>query len=135
MNIRQKELTEVSSSFAEKDRVLQMCELDRETNQLVDNLEEQCMELKRKEMQMEKEKQDLRREWDLLRKCQAELAQEKKKVCEMRHELEQNQRKMDKMEDVNSFFTEREEQRMTEQWKGLNNNSYFMPVNANMNMK
>lgn len=110
-----------------------MCELDREAYQRVDNLEKRWMMLKSKEMQVEKEREDLRREWDLLGKRKAELAQERKQVCEMKHELEKIQRKSDK-DDVNShFLTGRDEQRKTEQLERLNNNnSYYMPVNANM---
>lgn len=130
-----------SFSTAEKDRVLQMCELDRECNQLVnlvhvDNLEERWRELESKEKQVEKEREELRREWDILKTRQAELDQERKQVIEMKLKLKNIQRKMDKMkEDMNShFLSETDRQRMPGQWEHLNNNSYPMPVNANSNL-
>lgn len=115
-----------------------MYDLDRETNQLVhlvpvDNLQERWRELEIKEKQVEKEKEELRRQWDLLEKRQAEVDQERKHVSEMKYELKKIQKMQDKMkEDMNAhFLTEGEKQRMTGQWEHLNNNTYPMPVNAN----
>ncbi|KAB5518404.1 hypothetical protein PHYPO_G00165470 [Pangasianodon hypophthalmus] len=122
----------------EKDRVLQMCELDKENDQLVhliqeDNLEERWRELESKEKQVEKEKEKLRREWDLLEKQKAEMDQERKQVLEMKRELEQFWRKRDETEEdvISHFHTGIEEQRMTGQWGHLNNNGYSMSVNVN----
>lgn len=86
----------LSFSFAEKDRVLQMCELDIENKKLVHlvneyNLEESWRELESKEKQVEKEKEELRKAWDLLEKCQAELDQERSEVLEMKRELKKIQ--------------------------------------------
>ncbi|KAG7314093.1 hypothetical protein KOW79_022589 [Hemibagrus wyckioides] len=86
----------------EKHRVLQMYELGKEHNQLVhiipeDKLEERLRELEFKEKQVEKEKQDLRKMWELLEKRQAEMDEERKQVLEMKKELEKRQRKRDDM--------------------------------------
>lgn len=117
-------------SFLEKNRVLQSCKLDNGSNQSMhliyeDNLEERLREVERKEKQVEKEKQELRRKWELLEQRQAEMDEERKQVFEMKQELEQLQRKGDETkENMNSSF-------LTGQWEQMNNNGFTMPVNAN----
>ncbi|XP_026990681.2 trichohyalin-like [Tachysurus fulvidraco] len=122
----------------EKNRVLQSCKLDNGSNQSMhlvyeDKLEERLREVERKEKQVENEKQELRRKWDLLEQRQAEMDEERKRVFEMKQELEQLQRKWDETkENMNSsFLTEREEQRITGQREQMNINGFTMPVNAN----
>ncbi|KAI5087941.1 calsequestrin-1 precursor [Silurus meridionalis] len=118
----------------EKDRVLQMCELNKENLIHKENLEERWRELKLKEKQVEKEKEELRREWDLVKKQKAEMDQERKQIFELKKELKILWRNLDETkEDENShFLTEREEQRKTEQWEQLNNNSYTKNANKNL---
>lgn len=125
-------------SFSEKYRVLQMYELGKEHNQLVhiiheDKLEERLRELEYKEKQVEKDKQDLRKMWELLEKQQAEMDEERKQVLEMKQELEKRQRNRGETKDNlnSSFLTGREGQRITGQSEHLNNNGFTMPVNAN----
>ncbi|KAK3507729.1 hypothetical protein QTP70_034836 [Hemibagrus guttatus] len=122
----------------EKHRVLQMYELDTENKQLVhliheDKLGERLRELEYKEKQVEKEKHELRRMWELLEKRQAEMDEERKQVLEMKQELEKRQRKRDEAKEnlISSFHTGSKEQRITEQWEHLNNNGFTIPVNAN----
>ncbi|KAI5622253.1 calsequestrin-1 isoform X1 [Silurus asotus] len=118
----------------EKDRVLQMCEVNKENLIHEENLEERWRELELKEKQVEKEKEELRREWDLVKKQKAEMDQERKQIIELKKELKVLWRNLDETkEDGNShFLTGREEQSKTEQWEQLNNNSYAKNSNKNL---
>ncbi|TSY83958.1 Calsequestrin-1 [Bagarius yarrelli] len=104
----------------EKDRVLQMCEINK-GDQLIheDKLEDKWKELESKEKLLEKEKKELRKKWDILEKQQAEMEEERKQVLKMKQENFRKNWNEIKENGNSSFHTGQEEQRVTEQWEQL----------------